>query len=214
MISRSPKPCCTTPGCGLLQAKWTTQPSTCASGSAASMRRCGSMLASCRSSARSCPVIDGVCRNHHGTPFIAGSTTVSAPISGASVTATLPSAGPLTATITRSCTPSACASSAANRLAQRSCPAMRSVSPRSRSACSVAPRASAEIVCAAPAALASARRAAMKPPTAPRPTTAIFMPGSSFLLRRRSYGVHTESTRASGKPERALMLPRDLGRMP
>ena len=53
------------------------------------------------------------CTNHHGTPFIAGSTIVCGPSSGPIACATAGRAGALTAMTTRSCGPSACASSLA-----------------------------------------------------------------------------------------------------
>ncbi len=75
-ISRLPKPCWMTPGAGLEQLRWTTQPSTWSSGNAAAMAPSGSTLASDASrSARRSPS-GPARRNHHGTPFIAGRMAV------------------------------------------------------------------------------------------------------------------------------------------
>ena len=103
-------------------------------------------------------------KNHHGTPFIAVSTMVSRPSSGAMRAATAAMAGALTATTTRSCGGSAAGSSVAitGAASSRSWSAKRM--PRERSAASVAPRAIA--LNAWPCAPS---RAPMKPPIAPAP---------------------------------------------
>ena len=168
MISRSPKPCSTRPGSGLAQVRCTTQPITRSSGNSSAMRPPGSTLASVRS-------VNGkpagaACRNHHGTPFIAGIRVVRGPISGCIARAAAASAGPLSAAITKSCGPSVEASSVVVICTRVSRPPATSRSPCSRTAASVAPRASAATGWPAVASLA-----ANKPPTAPRPTTAIFI---------------------------------------
>jgi len=161
---------CTTPGAGLEQVRCTTQPSTRSSGNAAAIRPPGSTLAS-GSAPAAADARASAERNHHGTPFIAGSTSVCGPSSGASVVATSINAGPFSAITTRSCGPSAAAESlAAMRCAVSAPPALRTRTPCSRSAASVAPRASAETVCPA-----AASRAASNPPMAPRPAIAIFI---------------------------------------
>ena len=107
-ISRSPKPWRTRPGAGLEQrggrrsrgrGRAAARPSSRAAGIDARERR----LVRRRRPGR----------NHHGTPFIAGSTTVVGPSSGAIAAPTAGSAGALTAMTTRSCAPSAAASSLA-----------------------------------------------------------------------------------------------------
>ena len=165
-ISRWPKPCSTKPGSELEQVRCTTQPITRSSGKSPAMRPSGSTLASVRS-ANGRPA-GAARRNHHGTPFIAGITIVRGPISGCIAAAAAASAGPLSAAITKSCGPSVVASSLAVICTRASRPSIASRNPCSRTAASVAPRASA--VTAWPAA---ASLAAIKPPTAPRPTTAI-----------------------------------------
>ena len=125
-IRRLPKPCWTTPGAGLEQARWTTQPRTAR---AAAPRRCGrrDRRSSSGAAGAAPPGVCPVWRNHHGTPFIAGSTIVSGPISGARRAAASISAGALKAMTTRSCGPSA---SRRRRLA----PARSSSSPSMRRA--------------------------------------------------------------------------------
>ena len=165
-ISRRPTVCCTRPGSGHEVPACTTQPTTCGSGIAAAMRPPGSMLASGASPSASMPW-----PNHHGTPFMAGSTTVRGPSSGAMRGATAASAGPLTATTTRSCRPRSAGSSdapASGALSNAS--PMRSRQPRPRSAARVAPRATALTSHEPPA----ASRVPMKPPIAPAPTMQTF----------------------------------------
>src|SRR5580658_10931568 len=162
-----PMRCTAMPGAALAALACTTQAMTRSTGITAAILPCGSTLASGRAPSAAMPLA-----NHHGTPFIAGSTTVSAPSSGASVGASALSAGLFTAMMTRSCGPSSCASSEASATApcSRSPPCSRR-QPWSRSATSVAPRASAA-TCALPS---RARRVPSKPPIAPAPTTHTFI---------------------------------------
>ena len=134
-----PITCCTTPGSGDVQDACTTQPITCRNGIAAAIAPAGSSVRN-RSPAQGPGMPE---KNHHGTPFIAVSTMVSGPSSGAMRAATSGIAGPLTATTTRSCGPSCAGSSAARTSARSSRPALRSRIPCARSAASVAPRATA-----------------------------------------------------------------------
>ena len=160
MIRPRPILCSTRPGAEVNVLAWTTQPITLASGMAAAMRPPGSMLCSGAAPSAGAPA-----PNHQGTPFIAGSTSVCGPSSGAMRCATSPSDGLLTAITTRSCTPSVAASSLACTGALSSAPPWRSRKPCSRSALSVAPRATA-------LSLHSPVRPSlvpMKPPMAPTP---------------------------------------------
>src|SRR5580700_6085662 len=169
-----PMRCTAMPGAALAALACTTQPMTRSTGITAAILPCGSTLASGRAPSAAIPLA-----NHHGTPFIAGNTAVSAPSSGASVGASALSAGLLTAMMTRSCGPSSCASSEASATApcSRSPPCSRR-QPWSRSATSVAPRASAA-TCALPS---RARRVPRKPPIAPAPTTHTFNDESCAAL--------------------------------
>src|SRR5580693_3065521 len=125
----------------------------------------GSTLWSGRASSAATPL-----PNHHGTPFIAGSTMLPGPISGASSGASAGRAGLFTARMMSSWGPSSRASSAASATgACSSVSSSRRRQPCSRSATSVVPRARADT--ALPAA---ARRVPRKPPIAPAPTTQIF----------------------------------------
>ena len=101
---------------------------------------------------------------HHGTPFIAVSTMVCGPSSGAMSRATSARAGALTATTTRSCTPSAAALSAACTGTCSSPSACCSRRPWVCKAASVAPRATT--LTGSPMA---AKRAPIQPPMAPAP---------------------------------------------
>src|SRR5215469_16517344 len=171
MIRPRPMRCTAMPGAALLTAACTTQPTTCATGIAAAMAPRGSTLSSGRPPRASMPA-----PNHHGTPFIAGSTTVSSASSGARVGASAASAGLLTAITSRSCGPSSRGSSAASATGACSSVAPScSRQPWSRSATRVVPRARAA-TCALPS---SARRVPRNPPMAPAPTTQIFKRYSS-----------------------------------
>ena len=139
---------------------WTTQPITRSSAIEAAMRPPGSTLCS-----GSAPSAEAPAPNHQGTPFIAGSTSVAGPISGAIRAATAGSDGALTATSTRSCTPSAAGSSLALTGALNNSAPWRSRKPCSRNAASVAPRATADTSHSP----VKAKRVPMKPPIAPTP---------------------------------------------
>ena len=130
----------TTPGAGVVHDACTTQPTTCATGIAAAIAPSGSSDAS-RSPAHG-PGMPA--KNHHGTPFIAVSTIVPGPRSGAMRAATAGSAGAFTATTTRSCGPRRAGSSAAATGARTSPSPDCSRSPSRASAASVAPRATAD----------------------------------------------------------------------
>ena len=110
-------------------------------------------------------------KNHHGTPFIAGNTKVSGPISGAIDCATGGQRGALDGDHDEVLRPSSAASSDARAGRVRSASRWRSRQPCSRNAVSVAPRASA-LTSARPAA---ASFAPTRPPMAPTPTTQTFM---------------------------------------
>ena len=114
--------CALMPGAASAALTCTTQPMTRSTGIAAAIRPPGSTLSSGRVPSAAMPVL-----NHQGTPFIAGSTTVSALMSGASAGASAGSAGLFSAMMTRSCGPSSRASSAAS--ASGAC---RSVAPSRR----------------------------------------------------------------------------------
>ena len=103
-------------------------------------------------------------KNHQGTPFIAVSTTVPGPISGAMWRATSRMAGALTATTTRSCTPSAAGSLLARTAWVVVPSACASCRPCCCSAASVAPRATTPTVHPTAASLAPSQ-----PPMAPAP---------------------------------------------
>ena len=81
--------------------------------------------------------------NHHGTPFIAVSSSVASPMSGRSDGAAALKAGAFSATMTSSAGPSSLASSLASMRVVVLAPRDSTTSPRSRSAVNVAPRASA-----------------------------------------------------------------------
>ena len=102
-INRLPKAWVTTPGAAVPALRCTTQPSTRSVGMWARIRSPGSTVASRRPWAGP----SRWSKNHQGMPFIATSTVVWAPLSACTAGATAPSAGPLTATTTRSCTPRA-----------------------------------------------------------------------------------------------------------
>ena len=140
-MSLLPKWCCTNPGSGNEQLACTTQPMMrCAGRAAASVPSGSTDVSRVPASAPPKP-----CKNHHGTPFIAVSTRVCGPSSGAIWRATSGSDGALTASTTRSCTPK----SAGRAEDATACDVMRSPSPSRRrrrkpcscSASSVAPRA-------------------------------------------------------------------------
>jgi len=117
------------------------------------------------------------CKNHHGTPFMAVSTTVCGPISGPTCCATVAKAGALTAITTRSCSPSAAASLEAFTGTVCNSPPWCNCKPCCCKACSVSPRAST-LSCAP----ARAKCTPIQPPMAPAPTMAIFWNGISFIL--------------------------------
>ena len=214
-ISRSPNPCRTRPGSGLAQVRWTTQPSTRCSGSNAAMPPSGSTATMLRPASAA----DGgaACRNHHGTPFIAGSTIVCAPMSGCIACAAAASDGPFSATTTRSCGPRSRASSLAVTRGHVCAPFITRRSPCARTAARVAPRASAHTSCPA-----LANRAAISPPTAPKPTTAIFIDdfravglavagvGAMVAMPMRSSGGAVET--AFARRGRATQSPKDSRR--
>jgi hypothetical protein len=121
-------------------------------------------------------------KNHHGTPFIAGRTTVDGPSSGPMEATAAGAAWALTASTTASCGPSSAADPAA-RTATVTIPSL--VCTRSPPLCgpswsrlcrctaaSVVPRASTDVS----AASENASRLAMYPPTAPAPTMQMRMP--------------------------------------
>jgi hypothetical protein len=159
----SPRPIwlCAIPGAPTNAAACTTQPITWASGRCAAMAPSGSTLWSDRPAA-------GPCRpwqNHQGTPFIAGTISVSGPNSGAMWRATSANAGALTAITTTSCTPSAQGSALASTGPEMGPAKPSTRMPCSFSAASVAPRATALTRCAPVA----ARRAPTSRPMAPAP---------------------------------------------
>jgi hypothetical protein len=157
-----PALCRVTPGSGALTEMCTTQPMTCGVGSAAVNVPPGSTAGS-RSPSHGPP---NPSKNHHGTPFMAATMTVSWSSSGAMRAATDASAGPLTAITMTSCGPSSAGSSVARTGAVTGPSAVRSRQPCARSARSVAPRATAVVTWPA-----AASRAPTYPPTAPAPTT-------------------------------------------
>jgi hypothetical protein len=106
MISPLPKWWRITPGAFTAQLACTTQPMTWRAGMARAISPVGSTA--CSAVPASAPPKPS--KNHQGTPFMAVSTMVSGPISGAMWRATSSSAGALTAMTTRSCTPSAAGS--------------------------------------------------------------------------------------------------------
>src|SRR4029078_12272216 len=71
-ISECLVPCTVTPGADVLALRCTTQPTTDVAGSPAAMAPSGSTLVSRRPSTGP----PSPSQNHHGTPFMAGSTTV------------------------------------------------------------------------------------------------------------------------------------------
>jgi len=129
------------PGLGAVQEAWTTHPSTRSVGMFRAVSPAGSIERS-GSGSRSA-------RNHHGTPFIIGMTTVFGPISGATEADAAASAGPFTATMTMSCGPSLAESSSAAIAIWCSPLASEYSSPCVLSAASVWPRATALIRCPA-----------------------------------------------------------------
>ncbi len=160
MIRRLPTALRVSPGSVAVHAACTTQPTTWRAGIAASMRPSGID----RFEAHACERRRRIHRkNHHGTPFIAVSTTVCGSEQRADAAATLASDGPLTATITRSCAPSSAARLATCAGARhRACRRFPGASHARRSASAVAPRAITET--SHPAA---ASRVPMSPPMAP-----------------------------------------------
>ena len=159
-ISPLPKWWRITPGACTEQLACTTQPITWRAGMARPMAPSGSTA---------CSVVPASgppkpSKNHQGTPFMAVSTTVSGPISGAMWRATSASAGALTATMTRSCTPSAAGSATAVTGWARRPSASSSCSPSCCSAASVAPRATTPTEQPTAASLAPSQ-----PPMAPAP---------------------------------------------
>ena len=97
-IKPLPLMCRTRPGAGRVLVRCTTPPSTCRAGMAARATPPGSTLS--RASPRQGPARPS--KNHQGTPFIAVSTCVRGPINAATCGAAAASAGPFTASTTRS----------------------------------------------------------------------------------------------------------------
>ncbi len=97
-IRPRPKPCFTRPGSRTEQVACTTQPITCRTGIAAAIPPSGSTAWTAAPSWGP----PRPWKNHHGTPFIAVSTTVSGPSSGRIAGARPGSDGPFTARTTRS----------------------------------------------------------------------------------------------------------------
>jgi len=163
-MRRSPTPCRTTPGATVDADRCVTQPTTALAGTARASAPSGSTVAS--ESPGGAPVSPW--KNHHCSPFIAESTAVPGPTSGAISRATCASAVVLTDRTTRSCTPSSAGRSLAvtGTTVRRSASPSRSTSarPSRRTASSVAPRATA--FTGRPA---RASRAAIRPPIAPSP---------------------------------------------
>ena len=128
-------------GNGAAALACTTQPMTCEVGMCCAVTPPGSTALSCRPAASP----GRPSKNHQGTPFIATSTVVCGPVSARTAGATAGIAGPLTETITRSCTPRLAGSSLAFTATECSAPsASTQVRPRSFNARSVSPRATAE----------------------------------------------------------------------
>ena len=157
-ISRSPKLCRTRPGSGIEQARWTTQPSTRSSGSGPAGARRG----------RRWPAAPGPAALPAGTTRARRSSPAARPWSAtirAAIESTAPaSAGALSATITSSCGPSERGIVAdGQRCRER---ARRAVDPQAVLAHPRQRRAARERRDLVPGA---ARRAAISPPTAPRP---------------------------------------------
>ena len=96
-------------GWGAAALACTTQPMTCEVGMLAAVTPPVSTVWSCRPAASP----GSPSKNHQGTPFIATKTTVCGPMSARTAGATTGMAGPLTETITRSCTPRLAGSSLA-----------------------------------------------------------------------------------------------------
>ena len=164
-ISPLPITCRTRPGSGVAQLAWTTPPRTRSYGTACVTTPPGSTL-SRGSSPSAVPW-----PNHHGTPFMNGSTTVSSPSSGGSSPTTSGRAGAFTARTTTSWGPSSVPGGrdARRRRGERR-RRSRAASRGPRSAASVRPRAIA-LTSAAPVA---ASRAPSQPPIAPAPITHTF----------------------------------------
>ncbi|OQB98874.1 MAG: hypothetical protein BWX79_03259 [Alphaproteobacteria bacterium ADurb.Bin100] len=160
MISPLPKWWRITPRAFTAQLACTTQPMTWRAGIARAISPVGSTA--CSAVPASAPPKPS--KNHQGTPFMAVSTTVSGPISGAMWRATSSSAGALTAMTTRSCTPSAAGSLLARTAWVVLPSASTSCRPFCCSAASVAPRATTLTEQPTPA-----RRAPSQPPMAPAP---------------------------------------------
>jgi hypothetical protein len=93
-----PKRWRTTPGAGIDDDRWTTQPMTRAGGIAAVSEPSASVDAR----RVPCQRPGSPWKNHHGTPFIAESTAVCSPHSGVTAAAAPGSAVVFTARITRS----------------------------------------------------------------------------------------------------------------
>jgi hypothetical protein len=157
-------------GWGAAALACTTQPMTCAVGMFAAVMPPGSTVLSCKPAATP----GSPSKNHQGTPFIATSTVVCGPMSARTAGATTGMAGPLTETITRSCTPRRTGSSLARTATVCSAPSPSThTTPRSFNARSVSPRATAESwIC--PAGRREPSQPANRPPMAPTPTTATF----------------------------------------
>jgi hypothetical protein len=81
------------------------------------------------------------CKNHQGTPFMAVSTRVSGPSSGAMWRATSGSEGALTASTTTSCTPRSAGTALEATACEVTLPPWFNLRPCICKACSVAPRA-------------------------------------------------------------------------
>ncbi|MNL38942.1 hypothetical protein D3C87_1611900 [compost metagenome] len=109
-------------------------------------------------------------KNHQGTPFIAATTTISGPRSGFICAAASRSAGALTASTTRSWTPSLAASHSTFTEAWSLSPLEMSVRPFDLRASKVFPRAMTFIETPD-----LARRAPIQPPMAPAPKTVTFI---------------------------------------
>ena len=191
MIKPLPKWWRTWPGPLSEQLECTTPPTTWAAGIARAISPVGSTACS-RWPAWAPPKPS---RNHHGTPFIAVSTTVSGPISGPIWRATASSEGALTAITTRSCTPSAAGSALARTATLRVTSPCCTRSPCCCSASSVAPRATTLTWVAASfsAGGAAASPTPSQPPMAPAPNmqtrgNAVDVMAGSLPLQWRSGG--------------------------
>jgi hypothetical protein len=159
-ISPLPKWCRITPGTSTEQLACTTPPRMCAAG------MCCAITPPASTESRWVPdsAPPKPCKNHHGTPFMAVSTTVLGPMSGPMRRATSAMAGAFTATITRSCTPRSAGFSRATNEVRISWSPCSSTKPFCCRASSVAPRATAlrlQPCCA--------RCAPIQPPMAPVP---------------------------------------------